>query len=271
MSSLEAWNDMTTQSENNAQYQTDKNLSIRQRLHQQYSTNSQGLMPWLREQITIRPGDKILELGCGNGSLWEGYLTQISSTVQLTLSDYSQGMVDQVTRQFDQDSRVNCLKIDAQSIPFEDGTFDIVIANHTLHTVPNIALAIREIRRVLKPHGTFYTSANGNHGMEYYLHTAIQSIQPSNTSFSDQLSFNLQNGVPQLETAFRQVARRDYPDSLRITKTADLIAWIESTRTPDDGIDDALLKQLATYFEALRQRDGAIMIPKQVGLLIANN
>lgn len=255
--------------EDNAQYQTDNNLSIRQRLHQQYSTNKQGLMPWLRHQMTIHSGDRILELGCGNGSLWQGYLGQLPSTVALTLSDYSQGMFDLVTNQFGNDQRVNCMKIDAQSIPFSDESFDTVIANHTLHTVPDIALAIREIARVLKPHGTFYTAVNGNQGMEYYLHEAIQSIQPTNMAFAEQLSFNLQNGVPQLDRAFSQVHRRDYPDSLHITKTQDLIAWIQSTNMADDGIDDKLLQELTAYFETLRQRNGAIDIPKQVGLLIA--
>ncbi|HAT55394.1 MAG TPA: hypothetical protein DCW31_09200 [Lactobacillus sp.] len=258
-----------TESENNEQYQTEVNLSIRQRLHHQYSINRQGLMPWLRDQMSIPANAKILELGCGNGSLWDDYLTQLPATIDVTLSDYSQGMVDVVAEKFGRDSRVRCLKIDAQSIPFEAATFDVVIANHTLHTVPDTDLAIREIARVLKPTGIFYTSANGAHGMEQYLHEKIRTVAPTSQLFSDQLSFNLQNGVPQLKAHFNQVTRCDYPDELRITKTQDLIDWIKSTQTDNDGITETLLKQLETKFESIRQQEGAIVIPKQVGLLIA--
>ncbi|NKB56841.1 MAG: methyltransferase domain-containing protein [Alphaproteobacteria bacterium] len=44
-------------------------------------------------------------------------------------------------------------KIDVQDIPFDDGAFDIVIANHVLEHIPDDARAMREIHRVLCPGG----------------------------------------------------------------------------------------------------------------------
>ena len=52
------------------QYQNATNVSARIRLHRDYSVNRQGWFPWVFEQCRIREGQKILELGCGNGALW---------------------------------------------------------------------------------------------------------------------------------------------------------------------------------------------------------
>ena len=53
-----------------SQYQNAANISARIRLHREYSNNSKGWFPWLMEQYDLKPGMRILELGCGNGALW---------------------------------------------------------------------------------------------------------------------------------------------------------------------------------------------------------
>lgn len=47
------------------QYIDDKNLSIRLKLHQKYSTNPYSFPDWLFDQYGLTEGCKILELGCG--------------------------------------------------------------------------------------------------------------------------------------------------------------------------------------------------------------
>ena len=45
---------------------------------------------------------------------------------------------------------------DAEALPFSDASFDMVYSNGVLHHVPDIAKAIREVFRVLKPGGIVY-------------------------------------------------------------------------------------------------------------------
>ncbi len=52
------------------QYANADNLNVRIRLHEAFSTNKQGLQPWLFDQMAIAPGMQVLELGCGPGNLW---------------------------------------------------------------------------------------------------------------------------------------------------------------------------------------------------------
>ena len=64
--------------------------------------------------------------------------------------------------------------------------------------------------------------------------------------------------------------RLDYEDSLSITNTQDLMDWISSTISFSACSGEDFSK-LYEFFEDIRQRDGAINIPKEVGLFVCGN
>jgi SAM-dependent methyltransferase len=51
--------------------------------------------------------------------------------------------------------------LDGQSLPFEDASFDSALSTWTLCTIPDASAALREVRRVLKPGGTFHFIEHG--------------------------------------------------------------------------------------------------------------
>ena len=71
------------------QYQNASNISARIRLHKEYSNNKYGWFPWIFDLCQIKPGMKILELGCGDGTFWTENLTRIPENVEIILSDIS--------------------------------------------------------------------------------------------------------------------------------------------------------------------------------------
>ena len=72
------------------QYQNASNISARINLHSLYSQNPQGWFPWICEQCRIEPGMEILEIGCGDGTLWKENLSKLPAHVHITLSDISE-------------------------------------------------------------------------------------------------------------------------------------------------------------------------------------
>jgi ubiquinone/menaquinone biosynthesis C-methylase UbiE len=101
------------------------------------------------------PYDRALELGCGTGFF---LLNLIQSGVARrgSVTDLSPGMVKVATRNglslgLDVDGRV----ADAEGIPYEDDTFDLVVGHAVLHHIPDVELSLREVVRVLKPGGRF--------------------------------------------------------------------------------------------------------------------
>ena len=252
------------------QYSDDKNLSIRTNLHIKYSTNKKGLVPWLFEQYKFPDHCRILELGCGNGGQWENRIEGLPAGSSLILSDFSEGMVNIVKEKYQRYPNVLCRQIDIEDIPFENNTFDVVIANHMLYHVPDLSRALSEVCRVLKNDGRFYCTTNGNGGMQTFLRDAMKRIDSNSTFFTQEFSFSLQNGAEILKKHFRHVVRLDYEDSLSITKTQDLIDWMKST-TSISAYSEKDMDSLFDYFEAMRKADGSIHIPKECGLFICQN
>jgi ubiquinone/menaquinone biosynthesis C-methylase UbiE len=101
------------------------------------------------------PYERALELGCGTGFFLLN-LMQAGVAKQGSVTDLSPGMVKVALRNaehlgLDVDGRV----ADAETIPYEDDTFDLVAGHAVLHHIPDVELALKECLRVLKPGGRF--------------------------------------------------------------------------------------------------------------------
>lgn len=101
------------------------------------------------------PYPRALELGCGTGFFLLN-LIQAGVLTEGHVTDISPGMVEVATRNaralgFEVDGRV----ADAESIPYGDGEFDLVVGHAVLHHIPDVERALREVLRVLKPGGRF--------------------------------------------------------------------------------------------------------------------
>lgn len=90
-----------------------------------------------------------LEIGAGLGEhLEHEKLTPIQEANYVAL-ELRQNMVEALRSRF---PRVQALQADCQQrLPFEDGTFDRILAIHVLEHLPNLPAAIRELRRVCNP------------------------------------------------------------------------------------------------------------------------
>ena len=251
------------------QYSNDKNLSARIKLHAKHSTNKQGLANWLWEHYSFFDNCHVLELGCGNGEQWQTKIGTLPNGCRVVLSDFSEGMVSAVKQKYAEQKLFSFRQIDIQDIPFGDESFDVVIANHMLYHVPDLDKAFCEVKRVLKDGGIFYSSTIGSGGIQPFLHEVFKHFYPDTNTFTQQLSFTLQNGQDLLCKYFNDVKRFDYLDSLAITETQDLMDWIKSTITLNSVSVEEISDDLFNYFEKMRKKDGAINIPKENGLFVS--
>ena len=204
----------------NEQYKNPNGLNIRISIHDKYSTNKMGLHNWYFTVIRFEDGMKVLELGAGSAVMWVNHKDIISRLSTLVLSDMSEGMLMEAKKNLGELENVDYEVIDIQDIPYEDNTFDIVIANCMLYHVPNINKAISEVRRVLKPAGYFYAGTSGKNGI---LETVV-TILEQNISYNN--NFSLENGGDKLNPFFSSVEIKRYKDSLEVTNIDDLILGI---------------------------------------------
>jgi SAM-dependent methyltransferase len=255
------------------QYKTASNLNARAHLHKRYSTNRTPWCRWVFDRL-LQAGPPaapaVLELGCGPGHLWEENLDRLPAGWDVTLTDFSPGMLDEARRNLSRAARAfRFEQADAQRIPFEAERFDLVVANHMLYHVPDRAAACVEIRRVLKPGGRLLAATNGEaHMRELWdlLRQCVPDLAPMNEMIA---GFTLENGRRQLESFFGDVHLHLYDDALEVTEPEPLIAYALSSRAY--GLS-AQPGALGCFARLVRQRlalDGAIHIGKATGLFEA--
>lgn len=109
------------------------------------------------EWIKARPGMRILDIGCGPGTLTLPLARALEGEGEVVGIDLAEGMLE-VARQRAGNLPVRFLHMSADVLQFPPAGFDAAIAGHTLQFVVATERALREIHRVLKPNGHFAAS-----------------------------------------------------------------------------------------------------------------
>ena len=253
------------------QYQNSSNLSARIALHARFSLNPQGWQHWVFDQLSLAPGSRVLELGCGSGTLWQENLERLPPVGELVLSDFSNGMVAQARKNLA--GRLTAARFqtfDAQAIPFPTASFDSVIANHMLYHVPERGRALAEIRRVLKTNGRLYATTGGKQHMRelYELVQRFNTEVAADGWYLEPIDFTLENGQAQLSEWFHTIELRRYIDALVVTEAAPLVDYILSSVRLSLGIKQRA--GLSRYIqEQLDHNGGSIRISTDSGMFIA--
>lgn len=113
-----------------------------------------------RRRILATARGDVLEIGFGTGLNLPHYpRTGITS---LTIIDPADHLPERVRRRIDGvPFPVARARLAAERLPFEDGRFDTVVSTWTLCSIADAVAALREIKRVLRPDGTFLFLEHG--------------------------------------------------------------------------------------------------------------
>jgi len=184
----------------------------------------------------LMPADPrlVLDVGCGYGRYVKRLRADHPEAVVVGI-DAAPGMLAEVP--------APVMAADAQSIPYPDGCADAVLAMHMLYHVPDIAKAVAEFRRVLKPGGTLLVSTNLDEDMtELYAlwTTAMRKVLGPNAPRADDeiLAFNSANAPAYLAAEFDSVERFEKRGVVSVPEPGPILSYIGSARTFFD-IDDA--------------------------------
>lgn len=253
------------------QYQNATNISSRINLHSLYSQNKQGWFPWIFEQCRISPGLRILELGCGDGTLWTDNLSLLPEDISITLSDISNGMLRDARRAIgSSDTRFAFRAFDCRKIPCKDESFDLVIANHVLFYCDDIPSVLKEVRRVLAPGGRFLCSAYGKAHMQE-VSQLVQDFDERIVLSADRLyeRFGRENGQSILEPFFPKAHWLSYEDCLLVQDAEPLISYVLSCH----GNQNQYILDRYTEFRTFvkKRTAGGFSISKDAGVFCADN
>ena len=256
------------------QYQNATDLNARIQLHQRFGTNSYGWQRWVFDHFAFAAPSRLLEIGCGPGTLWRENSDRLASEVaagwSLILSDLSPGMVAQAQHNLRGLDAAICFNVcDAQALPLADGSLDGVIANHMLYHVPNLDQALAEIRRVLRPGGSLLAATNGAQHMHEFRSWVRRAASEQGVA-ADLWSlgqFTFESGQAALESHFEEVELHRYENPLVVTDVEPLVAYAMSLS--DEMADGTHVAGFRRLVEQEMAAKGRIEITTAAGIFEA--
>lgn len=250
------------------QYQSATNISARIRLHRDYSSNAYGWFPWVYDQCRIRDGLQVLELGCGDGTLWKENISRLPAQIHILLSDISEGMLRDARRSLSQeDPRFSFQVFGCEKIPCADRSFDRVIANHVLFYCEDLPAVFSEVRRVLGEDGLFLCSTYGSRHMQE-ISDLVRRFDSRIVLSAEKLydRFGLENGRELLSPYFSDVQLLRYEDSIELDRAEPLIEYILSCHGNQNQYLLDRYKDFRVFAE--KQTAGGFHITKDAGVFL---
>jgi SAM-dependent methyltransferase len=258
------------------QYADDTHLRTWQDTHDRYSVPRVNFPEWVLSRTTWRGSERVLDVGSGIG-IYREALTVFAPNADYTALDHSFGILLRNPNE-------RRMLGDAQALPFQDDTFDVILANHMLHHVQNIPQALREFRRVLKPDGVLLTATNSLETMPEFsalMRRAIMLLSPPGSihvqpPMPDHTPFSLENGTRLLAREFYAVVRHDLPSTLVFKEVEPAMLYLESRRETQEpqlppGIywDDVMALMREQLHRVLKHFN-ELVVNKLSGVLIAS-
>jgi demethylmenaquinone methyltransferase/2-methoxy-6-polyprenyl-1,4-benzoquinol methylase len=108
------------------------------------------------EEAAVRPGHVILDLAGGTGDLAGAFARRVGEAGHVVLADINRAMLEQGRRRLVNAGvagNLSITQVDAEQLPFADGSFDRISIAFGLRNVTDKAAALASMHRVLKPGG----------------------------------------------------------------------------------------------------------------------
>jgi ubiquinone/menaquinone biosynthesis C-methylase UbiE len=202
----------------NAEYADDARLSARAA----FWLACEGPQPQdvaFRRIVELAP-TSVLEVGCGQGAL---AVALAEAGLEVTATDQSEQMVAITAAR-----GIRALQADVRELPFDDGTFDLVLASYMLYHVPDLPRALSEIVRVLRPAGTLVAVTNSVHKLA----EMWSLVGRDRTDAGHAEPFTRESGTEELRPFFGSIERVDIDKRFLVTEQA-VRDYIRATRFAD--------------------------------------
>jgi ubiquinone/menaquinone biosynthesis C-methylase UbiE len=137
-----------------------------------------------------KEGSAFLDVGCGTGWALGQIATELNGKGHFYGIDMSAGMIDKAKQNFAGRDDFHFVRARAESIPLDDDLFDQIICTNSLHHYFHPAMALAEMRRLLKPSGRAYIlDPTADSGIMRFWDRALRRIEPEHVKMYSTAEF----------------------------------------------------------------------------------
>jgi ubiquinone/menaquinone biosynthesis C-methylase UbiE len=231
----------------------------------------------LIDAAELRPGERVLDVACGTGVVTRLAVKRVGESGRVAGSDVNPAMLE-AARSAAQGASIEWAEASAESMPYADESFDVVLCQMGLQFMANKLAALREMRRVLVPGGRVVLNVPGPTPapMDAFAEALGRHVAAEASSFVH-LVFSLNDPAELRDlmdgAGFRDVeVRRTKKDLL--VPPAEQFMWQYIHSTPmaavlaklDDSAREAFERDLCEHWQAFAKNGGMEL---QVGMTTA--
>ena len=186
--------------------------------------------------------------------------------------DISEGMLRDTRRRIQGTEKSDFImyqNFDCHRIPYEDDSYDLVIANHVLFYCEDVQMVCREVRRVLSRNGRFVCSTYGSGHMKE-VSELVQEFDERIVLSADRLyeKFGKENGREILAPYFSKIEWREYEDYLLVEDPEPLISYILSCHGNQGQYIADHYKEFRSFVK--RKVEKGLKITKEAGIYVCD-
>lgn len=199
----------------------------------------------------LKPGDHVLDVACGTGVVTRLAADGVGDGGSVTGLDVNPGMLSVARAETPSEMSIDWREASADSMPFEDETFDVVLCQMGLQFFPSKLPALREMRRVLKNAGFAHVTVPGPKPalFEVMIEALARHVGRKAAMFGETV-FSMHDADALTElmrgAGFRDVNIQAAPKTLHVPAAADFL-WQYLYSTP-------LIEPLAKVGDEARSR-----------------
>ncbi len=249
------------------QYSNENRLKARIQLYD-YCEHGNAWVEWVYDRFRFENIRTILELGCGNGVLWQKNISKVPAGLQIVLTDFSRGMVESAKNSIEDPlDRFQFQVADAEEIPYPDHSFDMIVANHLLYHFEGKDKLFSEISRVLAENGVVYASTVSSRNLRELIRL-VHDFDNNLSFYNDTIkNFNMENGETILASHFNVAEKHLFQNDIIISSIEPLVLYLASHFTSEQfSILIKRFDELYEYLQSVLSENGRIRITNLNGL-----
>jgi len=171
--------------------------SLGKKVGEKMNRSNAPLYDFALQNLRLAAGERVLEIGFGNGKHFPQLLAQ-ASELHLTGLDFSAEMLREAQQNNPDNPQLHLVAGSSEQMPFPDAAFDAVFCVNVIYFWENPAAHLREVRRVLRPGGRFLAAVRSPETMAHLPFTQHGFRLYDEAAWSALL---LQNGFHNVKTA----------------------------------------------------------------------
>jgi SAM-dependent methyltransferase len=156
------------------EWMADATIAAWRKWHAHIAAFSRGGTEAILEAAQLRPGLRVLDLACGVGDPALSIAEKVAPSGRVTATDLGPGMMslaEELARKRGI-SNIEFREANAEALPFPDGSYDVLTCRFGIMFFPDLAKALRECFRMLRPGGRAAFVAWGKKEQPFFTTTA---------------------------------------------------------------------------------------------------